>query len=657
MPHHSPAPFLLESLDALPDSVSVFDYEFRLLYLNATARQLLASSGLAPEAVLNRVAWDTLPHLRGTEWEAALRKAANERVPVQFERHAPSMQSWTETRIHPSASVMTAFTRDIAERHETERRSADAEALLDAILNNTADSIYVKDRDGRYVAINEVGAASVKRAPHEVIGKTNFDFSPPELATHIRADELEVMATGVATHTEEHTQRDGDQHYYLISRGIWRDASGDVRGTVGVATDITERKLRERDTTLLAEAGRVLTESLDYRATINSVAQLVTPALADWCSVVVPSRDGRFETLAVAHADPEKARWAREITERYPFAPNATAGAANVLRTGRSELYAHITDESLVAVARSEEHLALLRALHLRSAIIAPMSVHGRTVGVITLVGAESGRVFTERDILIVEELGRRGALAIENAGLFAAAAAANRAKSEFLASISHELRTPLNAIIGYAELLGDGITAPVSPAQQEQLLRIRASAGHLLGLIEEVLSFSRMEAGQERATPQEVSVVLVLEEAASIVRPMAVAKKLPLTIAAVAAGLHMHTDILKLRQILVNLLTNAVKFTDTGSVSVHVDQDDDCCTFVVTDTGIGIDPTYLQRVFEPFWQVEQTASRRVGGTGLGLSVTRRLARLLGGDVTVTSALSEGSTFVVRLPRDPPKAP
>jgi signal transduction histidine kinase len=291
----------------------------------------------------------------------------------------------------------------------------------------------------------------------------------------------------------------------------------------------------------------------------------------------------------------------------------------------------------------------------MRSAMIVPIRAHGHTMGAITLIGAESGRQFTVQDLPIAEELARRSALAIENAELFQAAASANRAKSEFMASMSHELRTPLNAILGYTSLLADGITGPVIPAQQEQLLRIRASATHLLGLIDEVLSFSRLEAGREQLSMHDVDVRAVFDEAASLVRPMAEAKKLPLVIELPAGtdALHLETDVLKLRQILVNLLTNAVKFTDHGAVSLSAAVDGNDIVFRVRDSGIGIPLAHLERVFEPFWQVEQAASRRVGGTGLGLSVTRRLTRLLGGEVTVESTPGQGSTFTITLPRAP----
>jgi signal transduction histidine kinase len=432
-----------------------------------------------------------------------------------------------------------------------------------------------------------------------------------------------------------------------------------VGGIVGIATNITERRQREQANQLLAEAGRVLAESLDYRTTLNTVAHLAVPALADWCSVLVKTPTGALETLAVAHADPDRELAAREMAAHYPNAPDTPSGASRVVSTGRSEVYTDVSDALLATVAHDETHLPLLREIGMHSAMIVPMLAHGRTLGAISFIAAESGRRFTERDLPIAEELSRRSALAIENAELFEAAAAANRAKSEFLASISHELRTPLNAILGYTQLLSDGITGPVSDSQHRQLQRVRASAVHLLGLIDEVLSFTRLEAGREQVAIADVDVAVALDDAVTLVRPLAAARELDLDLQSPPTTngepLRMVTDVLKLRQILINLLSNAVKFTDRGRVALAARPDGDDVVFTVSDCGIGIRAEHLERVFEPFWQVEQAASRRVGGTGLGLSVSRRLARLLGGDVTVQSVVGEGSTFEVRLPRVAPR--
>ncbi|MEO8562298.1 MAG: ATP-binding protein [bacterium] len=229
----------------------------------------------------------------------------------------------------------------------------------------------------------------------------------------------------------------------------------------------------------------------------------------------------------------------------------------------------------------------------------------------------------------------------------------ANRAKNDFLAVMSHELRTPLNAIIGYGALMHEGIPDPPTKGQRHQLDRIGASAKHLLALIDEVLTLSRLDLGEERITPTPVSVSALVEEVAGMMELEARRKSLELMLQLPPTEIAIVTDTRKLRQALLNLVGNAIKFTDRGSVTViaSVGQDGDEIVFTVEDTGLGIAPQHVPRVFDAFWQVDQAATRRAGGTGLGLHVTRRLIRLLGGDVMVDSILGEGSSFTIRLPR------
>ncbi len=231
-----------------------------------------------------------------------------------------------------------------------------------------------------------------------------------------------------------------------------------------------------------------------------------------------------------------------------------------------------------------------------------------------------------------------------------AEAESANGAKSDFLAVMSHELRTPLAAIMGYQELLADGITGPITDAQGQQLGRIKASARHLLSLIDEILTFTRLDAGREVVVPETFNLDDVLRDACEIVEPLADAKKLQLKLESASPEMVVESDPTKVKQILVNLLSNAVKFTENGSVTAAASLSGSNFVLKVIDTGIGIDSEHLHRIFDPFWQVEQKATRRATGTGLGLTVTKRLANLLGGDVDVMSATGEGTTFTVTLP-------
>jgi signal transduction histidine kinase len=240
--------------------------------------------------------------------------------------------------------------------------------------------------------------------------------------------------------------------------------------------------------------------------------------------------------------------------------------------------------------------------------------------------------------------------LAAEKAQL--EAVAASRAKSDFLARMSHELRTPLAAIIGYGELLYDGVTGPVTEEQKRQLSRIRSSANHLLSIIEEILTLSRMDAGKEKVHVEHVDVNELLDSVASMAEPLVGAKGLNFTLEKHEDAAEIETDSIKLRQVLINLLSNAVKYTDSGTVSLKSEVRNGAIDFSVIDTGIGVSPEHHEKIFEPFWQVEDTTTRRAGGTGLGLAVTRQFVDLLGGSIDVTSAPGKGSTFRVSIPRN-----
>ena len=283
------------------------------------------------------------------------------------------------------------------------------------------------------------------------------------------------------------------------------------------------------------------------------------------------------------------------------------------------------------------------------------------TIGVLVTFVIQSGRALRaidgERAKLLDRETDARAsaqALANEAQQARAEAEEASKAKSSFLATMSHELRTPLNAVIGYASLLGDEITGPLNDGQKRQIERIGVSARHLLALIDEVLTLSRLEAGKEQLVTGPVRVASAVDDAASIIEPLATGKGLDFRAEWPAEDVVISSDAGKVRQILLNLLANAVKFTERGEVTLRARANDGVVAFEVHDTGIGIAPRDLERVFEPFWQVEANVARRVPGTGLGLGVSRQLAHRLGGEVTVESEIGRGSTFTLSLPREGP---
>jgi PAS domain S-box-containing protein len=234
------------------------------------------------------------------------------------------------------------------------------------------------------------------------------------------------------------------------------------------------------------------------------------------------------------------------------------------------------------------------------------------------------------------------------------AAQSADRAKSDFLAAMSHELRTPIGAMSGYADLLSGEILGSVNDVQRQHLGRIKSVAAHLLGIVDEILTFARMQADRERVHVAELDAVAVCGEAIVAVEPLAERKKLRMVRRLPDAPIPMRSDGVKIRQVLINLLGNAVKFTSDGTITLEVARTADGAhvEFRVSDTGVGIAPDDLPRVFEPFVQVRRDRQGSAGGTGLGLAVSRQLAQMLGGDLTATSEVGVGTTFVATVVAD-----
>ncbi|HEX8272178.1 MAG TPA: ATP-binding protein [Longimicrobiaceae bacterium] len=449
---------------------------------------------------------------------------------------------------------------------------------------------------------------------------------------------------------------DGEFRWVMDSAVPLYTPAGEFSGFIGSCMDVHDRRVEEERERFLLGVGGVLGASLEHERTLAELARLLVPALADYASVDMVTPEGEIRRVETAHVDPALERVLRDVWERWPYRAGERAGVPEVVRTRRPMLLPEIDPAEVAAFARDAEHLELLRRLGPRSYLCVPLVTRDRVLGALSLVMSDSGRRYAPADLELAEEVARRAAVAIDNARLYAAAVEANQAKTDFMAVMSHELRTPLNAVIGYTDLFLAGIPTALPEPFRPQVERIQAAARHLLRLIEEILTFSRIEAGREEVHPAPADAAAIAQQSAALVEPLALERGLAFRVDAPPAGPALVTDAGRASQVLVNLLGNAVKFTEAGEVSLRVAEEPDAVAFVVSDSGVGIAPEQQERIFDPFWQVDQSISRRAGGTGLGLSVARQLARLLGGDVTVQSADGRGSTFTFRLPLRPPGA-
>ncbi|GAB4151013.1 MAG: hypothetical protein Fur0046_30260 [Cyanobacteria bacterium J069] len=446
---------------------------------------------------------------------------------------------------------------------------------------------------------------------------------------------------------------------------VVRDATG-PHLLRGIMIDITRRKREEQAQQYLVEISKVLSSSLDYQTTLNQLAQHLVPHLADWCTVHVMDAEGSIQAVATVHVDPQKVQWADAIRQQYPLDPDAPYGTPRVLRTGESEFYPQIPDDLLVRSAQDPEHLRLLREVGFSSAIIVPLQAHGKTLGALTLVAAESGRIYDQDDLLLAEDLARHAALAVDNAQLYqkaqqeqAKAEAANRIKDEFLAVLSHELRTPLNPILGWSNLLRSGRLDATKTAYA--LETIERNAKLQTQLIEDLLDVSRILQGKLTLNMAPVNLMATVEAAMETVKLAAEAKAIALqrvfsgdpgAPTALCPPLMVLGDAARLQQVIWNLLTNAVKFTPAaGQVVVTLAQIGSQAQIQVRDTGKGISAHFLPHVFDYFRQADSATTRKFGGLGLGLAIVRHLVELHGGTIAVESeGEGQGATFTAQFP-------
>ncbi len=482
-------------------------------------------------------------------------------------------------------------------------------------------------REGRTVAFNspdEVPGSSAVLATLRRMGVRNVILSP------LRAFGHSFGILGVADRAEPF----GDEDVRVL------EALADSAALAihNARLHAAERHRADESRALLA-ASEALSSTLDPGEVMARIADIAAE---------LTGAAGAGLTLATAGDAPA----VRMAVATGPLAPlqGASGPAAGSLTervlAGDGPI---VLDVTAPGGGSSAEHLA---RFGVGPMALAPLRVGDEGLGAIAVVNPPGAPPFGAGDLRVLSLLADHASVAVRNARLYEAAQEASRVKSDFLATMSHELRTPLNALEGYAALIADGIYGEVNEGQAHALGRMRASQRHLMHLIEQVLDVARLEAGAKRPHPEETHPGGLVSSVVEALCGAAERKGLTLTLDAHPTA-RLVTDEGMVRQVLTNLVGNALKFTDRGGVTVRVRDGAAGVTVEVEDTGPGITPEHAHRIWEPFYQVEPTMTRREGGTGLGLPLAREYARLLGGDVTLRSTPGGGSTFTLTLPRAP----
>ncbi len=717
----------------------------------------------------------------------------------------------TDGRAH-SDTQAPELGRQLRQAEEALGRSL---AQQEAVLASALDCIVTMDREGRITEFNAAAERTFGHRREDVIGRLLSEVIVPQRlrAAHVRgmerflsSGEHRVMGRRLempALHADGSefpvelaitcTWLDDEQPFFTgYLRGISeRRRAEDRQAELFRPEQAPPRRAEtsEERMAFLAEASVMLASSLDYEETLQHVADLAVPRLADWCAVTMraadevnadgssePSPDAPgeavFQQVAVAHVDPEKVAWARELQRRYPPAPDAPHGSAHVIRTGEVGFYPEVPEGALEETAHDEEHLRLLRQVGFRSAMFVPMKAQGRVLGAITFVWSDPEKRYTQADLQLAEELARRAALEVSNARLYRHAEAArqrttailesindafyaldgtwrftyvnrraeeywgkrredligqnhwevfpevvstqsydelhrameeqrtvhfevvspvvdrwievsvypasggisvywrdiseqkqaeedlveakehaeemNRLKTAFLANMSHEIRTPLTGILGFASLL----TERLSDKEHEYAQRIASGGRRLMDTLNAVLALSQLEAGQTRLQFEPLHVAEEAREAVGLMETQAQHKNLALAlhVAPGAGETRAYLDRGALHSVLHNLISNALKFTEQGEITVMVEKSAQHVHVHVEDTGPGIDETFLAHLFDPFQQASKGWGRTHEGVGLGLAITKRLVERMQGAIAVRSEQGRGSRFTVRFP-------
>ncbi len=570
-------------------------------------------------------------------------------------------------RAKEEAEREESLAREQAARERAqEERQRESEERFRVLTEMVPQLIWRTRADGNTEYFNPRWYEYTGQTPEQALGAGWTRCLHPDDLERAKENWRRAVATGEPYVIEYRLRRGSDGAYrWFIARGLpLRDVRGYIEGWFGTCTDIDDQKRGAETLHFLSEASAVLAASLDHAATLQQVVRLAIPSLADWCYVDLVSEDGRVERVEVAHADPTLTGLAARVRD-VVAGENPGHPPTKALRSGRTVLISQFTPELEEGAARDAEHLRTIRELRVRSLLSAPLLARGRTLGVLTFLTTEaSGRQYGEADVLLVEEVARRAAMAIDNARLFSLAQAerqraeeANRLKDDFLATVSHELRTPLTAMLGWMKMLRTGRLP--ADKHEKALETVDRNAQVQAQLVEDLLDVSRIMSGKLRLEPRPVHLADVIQAAMESVRPAADAKDIRLEPELTARGDDLVTgDPGRLQQVVWNLLSNAVKFSPAGSrVRVLLRRVEGSVEVAVVDEGPGIPADFLPHVFERFRQLESGTTRRYGGLGLGLAIVRHLVEQHGGTVHVASeGPGRGATFTVRLPPAQPRA-
>ncbi|HYO73428.1 MAG TPA: ATP-binding protein [Archangium sp.] len=551
---------------------------------------------------------------------------------------------------------------EMAERlRTTQSQLEESESHIRLLLDSAAEGIFGLDLEGRSTFVNRSAVRMLGytdagellgRDAHQVWHHSHADGSPyPRSKCPI----LQALRDGTEDHVEDDLIWRKDGTWFPVERWSYPMRQGGRQvGIVSTFVDITARKRAEETQHFLIEASTQLAELLDETRTLERVARLAIPQLGQWCLVDRVDDEGQLHRAAWVHQEPARQELLRELAELAPPEWSSPQPTVQVLGTGGPLL----ADEALAALRHAGDsdarHPELLRRLGTRTAIALPISVRGRTLAALLLVSDTPGFQYGPHELALARELARRASVAMDNARLYRQSQEAVRLREDFLSVASHELHTPLTPLRLHLQTLqralaasGDGVgTGRLMPKVDKALAQVR----RLSQLVDDLLDVSRLTSGRLRLRLEQVDLVELTRDLAERFSEQARAAgcTLCVTTAGPTTG---QWDRMRLEQVLTNLITNALKYGAGHPVDLHVSSSGARARWSIRDQGIGIAPEDLERIFGRFERAVST--RQYGGLGLGLYISREIARASGGDIHVESQPGAGAVFTLELPLEP----
>lgn len=653
-------------LESITEGYITLDRSWHFTEVNPAAERTILRR--SKQELLGRVIWEQYPRSVGGElWHQCMIAMAEQR-PVHFEAELSLDGKWHEVHAYPSRDGLSIYLRDIEER----KREQEANARLAAIVESSEDAIISIDAQGTISSWNPGAEHLFGYSSQEIIGQPLSTLYPPDHKDEFPQIMRRLLNGERIDHYETHRiRKDGRQLDVSLSISPIRDAKGNVVGAAKIARDISAQKRAREAEHFLSEASAVLSSSLDYESTLQSVAHFAVPFLADYCVIDVMQREGALQRVTIAAGTPEREKLLRDLMARYP--PGSEAMGGQVLQSGLPRTMWEMADEPLAQAGNDPDLGRLLRELEPRSFMIFPMIARGRTVGVISLGLAEASRRYDQETLAAAEDLARRAAYAVDNARLYYESQAALSARDQFLSSASHEVRTPLTVIQGYTQLLlqdVEGAQAEITAASDHEdgkLLRglknIEYSAGRLATLMSDLLDVTRLPTNGITLSRERLNLSELLMSVVDSVRAqkelLRRSSSMELRVQLPEDEVSGEWDRVRLEQVLTNLVDNAVKYSPAvGIIQIRLDVEEGdrqsgarCAHLVICDQGIGIPKGDLSKIFQPFTRAANAVERNYPGLGIGLAVSRAIINEHGGCMWGESeGLDQGSCFHVVLP-------